>query len=557
MLSCVCACRRGVAAARWHFTDLGGRDGTVVEGWSRHGASLARRGWLRTGDAIVGLLEYGAAARRNDGSLDPATDPQAPRRDVTLAAMRRLCLLFVLGACNQDPVTPPDSSTPDDSSSSSAPSTTNTPTSTSNQPSGDTVDLTSTTSAPGETTTTADPTTAGDTTGGALPCGPPCDELRVFAGDMTIGSKTDPSAIRCVSRVEGKLEVEDQISDSVFNKLANLEVVTGALEIHDNPGLERLDALACLREAETVSLYDNPNLQSAAGLSGLRRTRSVHFKGDAALAELPLLDLDPASGLESVVLREMDALTSLDALAGLRFDAPYLYLYVEDCPALTSITGASDLLGSPGHISVELRDLPALPDLAGLGGANLGQLWLVRLALVDSLAPLQGLSSIDALSVHDLPLLASLHGLEDLGEAQGLYLSHLPLLADLGGLSGLTAVPGQLALSDLPLVADFTGLGSLVSVNELHIGDCHSAGGLAKITDLSGLDDLEVANNLAIGGNPKFASFAGAPKLQLVSEVHAVDNPQLTEATLTQWAASFDPDALTCIDACSCFAIDP
>lgn len=477
---------------------------------------------------------------------------------VYVGRMRRPpALVWTFAACG------PAAPALDDSSSGATQGPSGDPTSASS-----TTTATSTSDAADASTTPAEPTTDPTTSTTDPPgtCGPACAETWEHVGDLFIGPSTDPQTLACLRRIDGDLEIGQMTDGSVLAALANLEEVTGALAVQANPGLESLAGLECLRTVQRLTVQNNAGLHSLAALSGLRRAESLYLAGCPQLAELPQLALDADNLLIDVTLRDLGALTDLDALSGLHTASGQLFVGAQSCPALTSVAGIAGLLQGPSQLDVELIDLPALTGLAGLGGVpEFSSLRLAKLPLLASLTDLQGVQRINYLDIHSLARLAGVGGLESLVEADSLELHDLPVLADLAGLSGLTTV-SYLGLDSLPALPDLSGLASLTSINQqLDLGTCDGgddvAHGLDKIVDLTGLDSLEIAWNVVIADNAAFSGFAGAPNLKMVSEVHTVHNDALTEATVTQWLAGFAQEPSHCHSAdfgmCNCFFLDP
>lgn len=359
----------------------------------------------------------------------------------------------------------------------------------------------------------ADTTTADTTTGPADVCGPPCDELWFIEGDLVLSAPFDTADLKCLGSVLGELRITGDADAAALAGLANLWFA-GSVTIEFNDVLTDLAPLACLRSISFLTTFNTPALTSA-DLPALQTTQGVLFDG-TALTAAPTFAPDITLG--SVLFRNNPALVDLTGLAAYTGD-DFTLVEIASNPQLTSLAGLSDFLlsAADGYTQVRLIDLPQLGALPDLEVATLGDLWLQDLPLLQDLDPLASLTSVERLSLFDMPGVKDLHGLHNLATA-----------------------------------------------SELIIGDCvnqqPNTPGMDALVDLTGLDALTLAGSLILTNNKNLESLAGAPLLSEVYSLTAITNPKLTQADLDALIAQLDQPPGQCLgdwNQCSCFNLMP
>jgi len=223
---------------------------------------------------------------------------------------------------------------------------------------------------------------------------------------------TDLSPLADLRRLHGSLIIRSCDAIKNLHGLEGLESVIGSLTFDSNPALDSLTALSGLTDAHpaVLQIQDSPLLTSLAGLEGIVELRGAEHDDPALYGS--------SSGYSEIGMVGILDLTGLDNLAAVGAETPKT-LIIHDSPTLESLNGLGNLSDCSG---LAIFRNPALTDLTALAGLthlndlliadNDGLISLTGLeslvevgdgdleisdnALVDSLDPLTGLSSISA-----------------------------------------------------------------------------------------------------------------------------------------------------------------
>ena len=254
-------------------------------------------------------------------------------------------------------------------------------------------------------------------------------------------------------------------------------------------------------------------------------------EGDLWIRNRSTTDL---SGLECLCsisgeLRIMDgALQTLRGLEGVKFVG---FLHLDHLPELTSIEGLSGLAAAR---EVELGALPAVSELLPLARLE-GNLVSLRIGLegVTDLHGLEGLDSVDSLSISSSPELRSLDGLEGLIRIGSLDLAGLTELRHVDALENVTEL-WSLDLADLPALADLDGLRNAAGVTSVEV---------ERADGLTSLALPAVADGITFFRLVESARIEAAPVLSAVAEganVGIWDNPRFADLSPLAGHTSFD-----------------
>ena len=222
-------------------------------------------------------------------------------------------------------------------------------------------------------------------------------------------------------------------------------------------------------------------------------------------------------------LPDLSALSRLTRVGG--------RLIIEHNSALTSLSGLSALT----HVGegIIIRDNAALTSimaLSGVGGgavkAALDELTIEGNPALTSLAGLEGVERVRALTLRELGALTSLQGLGGLRavEPGGLvHLEGLGALTTLMPLGQLAGQPARLHLQRLPALTSLQGLGGLKRMRTLHLE------GLDGLTTLQGLDPVYVEDDLIVRGNAALTSLQGLETMDYDDPMRLFDPPRLND----------------------------
>lgn len=370
----------------------------------------------------------------------------------------------------------------------------------------------------------------GSSSGGADGlCGPPCDAPWVHEGDLTIDAETDLASLRCLVEVTGQLEIGAGI-DAPPAELANLRRVGWDLQIGWQHEMTSLAGLECVEfVGGTLQLLVNKELADISALAGVKHMGGLAIWG-GLVTDLSLWD--GVTGLTVIELKDVDV-TRLPTPGP---DTVLTELEIERCDALTDLDALAGVTGPAEGFSMTLRDLPKLTSVAG--GAGLwqdgGLLWL-----------------------EDLPLLESLAGTEGFAgdEFSSAILKQLPRVPDVEALAGIEAVD-RLYLDGMPKVTTLAPLAGLRQVGTLTIGSCKGelGEGLDGLTSLAPLDGLEGVGILSIARNDALTTLPklGALKFD-ISVIRLIDNAKLPAMQVEAFMAEHPEGCAAPPMACQCF----
>lgn len=344
----------------------------------------------------------------------------------------------------------------------------------------------------------------------------------------------------------------------------------GTLQVDCDHTVVSLEGLGCFRDVRHVSISGCRHILNMEGLSGLRRVGVLGIGASEDLVDLRGLEGVTAIGEEVHVgnARGLQSLEGFSAVTEFGVTAELATIWIDDVPALTSLSGleqllAPDVVRPEGGLRLFVVDAPALVDVRAAAGAGDAPVeWY--LSDLDILTDLTGLDApyVSEAHLRDLPLLTTLQGL-DAVSMDALELYHLPLLTSLAGLPTYTVGTFTLgrrvdvAAFDAPnlswigaLVIDNGSVRSLAGLNGVHVGAIYagqtnldSLAGPAypsalsaleltyddRLLDVDGLEAVTAINGrLLLSDNHHLRSLAGLMNLRSVSgDVIITDNPQL------------------------------
>lgn len=171
---------------------------------------------------------------------------------------------------------------------------------------------------------------------------------------------TDLSALACVCEVGNLIIERNAVLESLHGLEGLVEVndraIYGYVTIDRNPALASIDALANVRDIESLTL-DHNALTSLEGLRGVRLSASVQIRGEHGLVSLDGLVIPSDTTLL------LTACNSLVSLQGIAVSSRLGAIRVHANKSLASLAGLEALTAA---YAIEVTTNPALPDLAGL-----------------------------------------------------------------------------------------------------------------------------------------------------------------------------------------------
>ncbi len=181
-----------------------------------------------------------------------------------------------------------------------------------------------------------------------------------------------------------------------------------------------------------------------------------------------------------LTIRSCSQLTSLVGLDNITSIGTDLFVIEND--RLKNFSGLGKLTTVPNSITIRLND--SLENLFGLGtitGAITGQIKITDNPVMDSITPLNGITSTGSDVTIKRNNLSNLSGLENITTIGGfLNVRQEPSLTSISHLLSLTSVGSNtLNISNNPLLTNLTGLDSVTSINgslylsyNTELGDC-------------------------------------------------------------------------------------
>ncbi|HET8936104.1 MAG TPA: hypothetical protein VFN67_21810, partial [Polyangiales bacterium] len=259
-----------------------------------------------------------------------------------------------------------------------------------------------------------------------------------------------------------------------LSALKNLRYVSAGLYLYGN-GNANVTDLAGLESLQSVGSLYVASLPSLTSLEALRNTSFQHLlgtdigralpeavSGEVELLGLPKLEslsgLDSVTGLQNLTINDCDALTDLSGLSALR-DVGGMRL--EGNAGLLSLNGVPQLRAA---YSIELVSDPNLVDISALSVLeDVKYLWVYNLLYLTDFLPLRNVR-VGSVTILNMPSLQSLDGLEGLGEnANVINVQNNAVLEDITALSGVRTA-WQIEIRDNARLRSLAGLDGLESV---------------------------------------------------------------------------------------------
>lgn len=169
-------------------------------------------------------------------------------------------------------------------------------------------------------------------------------------GDLTVGEwVSDLSALTCLRRVGGDLDIGGNLSLSSLRGLDRLETVDGTLYIAGCDRLTDLQGLGALTYTAMPYIYTNAGLTSLRGLDALGAVKSVLVWYNESLVSLSGLgSLEAIDG--SLQIGDNRSLERLDGLESLESVSRDLEISFND--SLTDLSGLGALEAVGGDLSI-------------------------------------------------------------------------------------------------------------------------------------------------------------------------------------------------------------
>ena len=183
-----------------------------------------------------------------------------------------------------------------------------------------------------------------------------------------VGSTENPiedlTKLNSLSRIEGRLVIENQSVLSELKGLNSLEFIGENMYLDSNEQLENVDGLSSIKTISSLQITFNPKLQNINGFRNLTSLGSLSIANNSSLLNLDglvglkslpagglffqnnesLINLDGLINLSTaggVIIKNNDALTNIDGLNSLELIKGVLWINYND--ALTSINGFNKL----------------------------------------------------------------------------------------------------------------------------------------------------------------------------------------------------------------------
>ncbi|MBM4116641.1 hypothetical protein FJ251_02720 [bacterium] len=335
-----------------------------------------------------------------------------------------------------------------------------------------------------------------------------------FSGYGAVGLDTASGTI-----YEGQYRIYDQ---ATYDACLAYTGITGGLRI-EGGGLTEVELPALEFIGGDLTVY-----HGAFTRISLPELRSIGLRLnlDAPLS-LAAVELPQCTRVGTIVIRECQALTTLDDLAGIRTLNPldltnYGAIVLVHNWHLDNLDGLAGIGGRVGAVGVEY--CYALTSIAGLGGITIAErgfsitqcnalVSLTGLGLTEvhshcqiwgnagltSLTGLERLHRVDGyLQIENNQGLTNLTGLSSLVYVGGLSFQYCDALTSLDGLAALPGLPnGGIFINDCPQLADITALSSIQTLDtHLDIEVCPGLVSLAGLENLVSIgSDLRLEDN--------------------------------------------------------------
>lgn len=347
----------------------------------------------------------------------------------------------------------------------------------------------------------------------------------------------------------------DDVSTPSLTSLNGLGGVTSleTLIIWDGERMTSLNGLNHLTDAGTILLYDLSRLTDLTGLDSLTSVDHlvlVYLTGLTSMRGLGALDTAGSIRMVGPTLTDLRGLDSLRSLDKLHLWGAGRMLSLRGLEGLTAIN------------EVELNLMPTLRDLHGLDNVTtLGQMTITGAPSLTSLDGLESLEEVEALYLgcqepegalggvgcYGLPKLESLEALSGATQIGDLELVRVPALKDLSGLEGLTTLDG-LTLDGTGLV-DLTGFPAITEAAGTYQIGCHLSDetwttadavrkrtwtclGNPSLVSLDGMETLTSLQSLHLGNNGALEDVSALGNLETLTSLQVANNPALSDLSV-------------------------
>ena len=304
-----------------------------------------------------------------------------------------------------------------------------------------------------------------------------------------------------------EIEGDVEINGSDITNLNGLNVLThigGNLNVCGNDILTSLTGLENMISIDgglIIGCYTqgNPALTSLEALAGV-----INVGGD-------------------LVIIETNSLEDLTGLEGVTSIGGNLQIWWNH--SLMSLSGLNNLNTVGGDLSIginfygDLHGNPTLASLTGLGDLTSvgGGLEIIANNALTSLSGLEGLTSLDGLTIRSNNSLTSLTGLDNLTSLSSFYIAWNPI-TNFAGLDNLTSIGGSLYIGFNGLT-NLAGLEGLISVGSVKIDRNVS------LNDLTGLENLKtIGGRLEIAGNDALTNLTDLEGVYSIGESLVIKN---------------------------------
>jgi len=275
-----------------------------------------------------------------------------------------------------------------------------------------------------------------------------------------------------------------------------------------NISLTNIDALEHSTQLEEIDLSKNEKLTSINGLRSSHATvKNINLEGCCDLEDIRALE--NATDLVEINLAHCTKIKQVQALSA---STKIKHLYVEDCPALTSLEGinTSDITPGSYYRVFSLKGCKNLKNLTGLPSLGEGYEYL-ELEDMPALQSLEGLKPspkvktirMRHVGVRDISQITCLEGVQDVSIDKASNLSSVAVLGQLTQLQTVSLSGGS-SLKELPEQWP-------QSLKKLSLHDFNEVSSLGEIP--TGISHLEIRNC------PKITSVKGMPSDCLLSEL--------------------------------------